>query len=459
MKTNDRIYLISLTTAITLTLIGFATFVVGGNNKNKLKHTPKNVIVMISDGCGYYHVDAASLYQYGQTGTQPYEDFPVVCAMSTYMIAGSYEPNLAWEYFNYVKQGYTDSAAAATAMSTGVKTYSSAIGVDLDKNPLVHILERCEQLGMATGVVTTVPISHATPAGFVAHNVSRNNYEQIAQEMIYRSGCEVIMGCGHPWYDDDGQLRAAPETFKYVGGETTWNELIAGAAGGDADGDGIDDPWTFIQSLQQFQDLESGATPKRVIGVAQVYQTLQQRRSGDPFAKAYDVALIKTVPTLKEITRAALNVLDDDPDGLFLMIEGGAVDWASHDNQSGRLIEEQIDFNLAVEAVIDWVHKNSNWGESLLIMTADHECGYLTGPDSGTTPEGPVWNPLTGNGVGEMPGMQWNSGSHTNSLVPFYAKGRGAKLFKKAAVNTDPVRGPYIDNTDIGKILFGLLQR
>jgi len=450
-----NIYPISLTIAIILILISLPAFS-ADNNKNTLKDAPKNAILMISDGCGYNHIDAASLYQYAKTGTQPYERFPIVCAVSTYMFGGSYEPNSAWADFDYVKGGCTDSAAAATAMSTGAKTYRGAIGVDLDHCPLTHIIERCEQLGMATGVVTTVPFSHATPAGFVAHNISRKNFEQIAQEMIYQSSCEVIMGCGHPLYDADGQLTVTPNTFKYVGGETCWNELAAGVAAGDADGDGIDEPWTLIQTLQQFQNLGSGATPKRVLGVTQVYQTLQQRRSGETNSKAYDVPLIKTVPTLKEMTQAALNVLDNEPDGFFLMIEGGAIDWASHNNQSGRVIEEQIDFNLAVEAVLEWVKKNSNWGESLLIITADHETGYLTGPGSGGFVDGAVWNPLNGNGACKMPDMQWNSEKHTNSLVPFYAKGRCARLFKKAAVNTDPVRGPYIDNTDIARILHKL---
>ncbi|MBW2479881.1 MAG: alkaline phosphatase, partial [Deltaproteobacteria bacterium] len=83
---------------------------------------PKNVIIMISDGCGYNQVDAASTYQNGRTGTQAYEHFPTRLAMSTYTYKGSYDPSAAWEDFDYVKRGATDSAAAATAMSTGKKT-------------------------------------------------------------------------------------------------------------------------------------------------------------------------------------------------------------------------------------------------------------------------------------------------------------------------------------------------
>ena len=414
---------------------------------------PKNVIIMISDGCGYNQVDAASYYQNGRTGTQAYEHFPTRLAMSTYTYKGSYDPSAAWEDFDYVKRGATDSAAAATSMSTGKKTYSGAIGVDVNGQPVEHIIEKFENLGKSTGVVTSVQLSHATSAGFVAHNISRYNYAEIAREMILASAVDVIMGCGHPWYDKDGNRRGTPKTYKYVGNASTWNNLVAGIAGGDADGDGLEDPWTLIQTRSEFLALARGATPDRVVGVAQVYKTLQQERGGDGNALPYDVPRIASVPTLEEMTRAALNVLDNNADGFLLMVEGGAVDWAANDNQSGRLIEEEIDFNRSVEAVVEWVQKNSNWGETLVIVTGDHETGYLNGPGSD-----PGWNPLVNNGASKLPGMEWHSGSHTNQLIPFYARGRGAHLFKKKADEFDPVRGPYIDNIEIGEVLFDLFE-
>ncbi len=424
------------------------------------KPTLKNIIIMISDGCGYNQIDAASLYQYGRTGVQPYENFPVRCAVSTYSAGGSYDPNKAWSSFNYVKSGYTDSAAAATAMSTGTKTHYGIIGLDVNKKPLKHLIERCEELGKATGVVTSVSISHATPAGFAAHNEYLKNYTDIANEMFYRSSLEVIMGAGHPMYDDDNKFIIKPDDseYKYIGGRETWADLSDGKlVGADADGDSVADDWTVIHKLSEFEALANGPTPKRVIGLAQVKSTLQQKRSGDS-SIAFAVPFNQNVPTLAQMTKAAINVLDDDPNGLFLMVEGGAIDWAGHDNQSGRMIEEEIDFNKAVEAVLEWVSSNSNWDETLVIVTGDHETGYLTGPDSGKKESGPVWNPLINNGQGKMPGMQWNSKDHTNSLIPFFAKGSGADLFKDAAANTDSRRGNYIDNTDIAKVIFSLLN-
>jgi len=423
---------------------------------------PKNIIVMISDGCGYYHVDAASIYQYGATGTQVYEAWPVRLAMSTYEVGQTYEPDRAWQHFTYVTREYTDSAAAATAMSTGVKTYSGAIGVDTDGWPLTHIAQRAEELGKATGVITSVQLSHATPAGYVAHNAARGKYAEIALEMVYDSATDVVMGCGHPGFGDNGEALATDPTtweYKYVGGRATWLELIAGTAGGDADADGIDDPWSLITSRAGFQNLMTGPTPDRVLGVAEIALTLQYNRSPVPDeTNPYDAPLIATVPTLPEMTKAALNVLDNDPDGFFLMIEGGAVDWASHGNSSNRVIEEEIDFNRAVEAVCQWVEANGGWHDTLVIVTADHECGYLTGPGSGPGP-GPgcaTWTPLVNNGAGNLPGMQWNSGDHTNALIPLYARGRGCTHLYRHGPKHDPVRGPYIDNTDLARSLFKL---
>jgi len=422
--------------------------------QGSLAGQPKNVIILISDGCGYNHIKATDYYQCGQVPCQTYEKFPVRLAMSTYEARGLYDGNTAWTDFDYVKKQTTDSAASATAMAAGVKTLNGRIGLDVKGKKVLNLVERAEQLGKATGVITSVPFSHATPAGFVAHNISRNNYRQIAEEMVNQSALDVIMGTGHPFYDDDGKIQNTPH-YKYVGLDV-WKKLKAGSAGGDADGDGTADHWTLVQTRDQFESLAAGPTPKRLLGVPQAFESLQEKRSGNADAPPYKVPLTQTLPTLEQMSRAALNVLDEDPDGFFLMIEGGAVDWAGHDNHSGRLIEEMIDFNKSVDAVIDWVERHSNWDQTLVIVTADHETGYITGPDSGKGPTGAAWNELINKGAGNLPEMQWNSSGHTNSLVPFFAKGAGAQLFEETLDGRDTVRGPYIDNTDIANVIFSL---
>jgi alkaline phosphatase len=410
---------------------------------------PKNIILIIVDGGGFNHIDAADYYACGKKGSQPFEKFPAKLAMTTYSAAGAYDPKKAAEDFNYVKTGFTDSAAAATAMSTGIKTNAGAIGVDINDGGLEHIIERCEKLDMSTGIVTTVPVSHATPAGFVAHQQSRKGYQQIADEMINQSALEVIFGCGNPFFDDNGE-KVKSANFKYIGSEEVWNSLIEGSAGSDADGDEITDKWTLIQSRQEFLNLADGLTPRRVIGIAQAATTLQEKRAGNSVAP-FDIPFNPNVPSLAEMTKAALNVLDDDNDGFFIMIEAGAVDWASHDNDSARMVEEMTDFRNAAQVVVDWVDMRSSWQKSLMIITADHECGYLTGPDKSRF--------VVSDGKGKLPQMRWNSTDHTNSLVFFFAKGQGSKLFEQKAKNRDAVYGRYIDNTDIAEVIFALLQR
>jgi alkaline phosphatase len=414
---------------------------------------PKNVIVMISDGCGFNHMTAARFYEHGDQADPLYEAFPVAMAMRTCASGGSYDPAQAAEDFDYVSKGATDSAAAATAMATGQKTYSGAIGVDVERQPVENLVEAAEATGRATGVVSSVQFAHATPAGFVAHSEGRGSYEEIARQMIHDSAADVIMGAGHPDYDDAAQAIEGDRDYQYVGGEESWAAVNAGTAGGDADADGDADPWVLVDDLAEFEALYTGEAPDRVLGVPRVHSTLQQRRPGDAEADAYAVPFNEGVPDLATMAGGALNVLDNDPDGLFLMIEGGAVDWAAHSNQCGRMIEEQIDFNRAVAAVVEWVEANSNWDETLLIVTADHETGYLTGPEAGEACTAPVCL-----GQGAMPTVEWHSGGHTNSLVPFFARGAGARLFEQLPLGTDPLRGAYIDNTDIGRVIKAALQ-
>ena len=432
---------------------------------NPSKPVTKNIILLIADGCGFNHVDAANLYRFGDTGDAVYEKFPVTYAMSTYSASSTgYNPKEMWASFEYARKKPTDSAAATTAMACGIKTYNGIIGMDTTYTVMENIAERAERLGKASGVITSVQFYHATPAAFAAHDSSRRNYAALAREMI-QGKMEVIMGCGHPEYGHTSERKDAPD-YERWGGFENWQAITHGKIGKDADGDGVDDPWTFYEDRADFQKLMTGDTPKRVFGLAKSASTLQQNRTnGDKNALPFAVPFNEAVPTLEEMTKAALNVLDNDPDGFFLMIEGGAVDWAAHDNQSGRLIEEKIEFDKAIEAVIAWVETESSWEESLVIITGDHETGYLTGPASGDDSkldEGgieAVWTSLANNGKGVQPEMEWHSESHTNQLIPFYAKGAGGDRFHPFANQTDPVRGKYIDNTDVAEVMFAVWRK
>jgi len=423
---------------------------------------PLNFILMITDGCGYNCFDLASYYQHGQTGAQVYESFPVQIPVSTYSASSTpYDPRKAWTSFDFVLSDPTDSAASATAMATGVKTNDNTVGLDPEGEKLTSIVELAEGLGKKTGVVTSVNFSHATPATFLTHAKNRYEYEEIARQIILESTADVIMGCGHPYYDRSGRPVEEPK-YRYVGDQETWEALLRGDIQTDTDLDGDPDPWTVIETAEGFRSLIEGPVPNRVFGIAPIYRTLQQERDGDGQADPFEVPLVQTVPTLSEMVLGAINILDDDQDGFFLMIEGGAIDWACEDNQKGRLIEEQSSFNQAVEAVVEWIETNSNWEDTLLIVTSDHETGYITGPGSGKElPEGDLartWKPLVNNGTGKVPGMEWHHDYHTNSLVPLYAKGYGSERFAAHADETDPVFFIYPANTEIGLLMIELLK-
>ncbi|WPF82720.1 alkaline phosphatase [Sanguibacter sp. 4.1] len=416
---------------------------------------PKNIIVLIGDGMGYNHIDATSLYQHGTTNhqvavdpaagtvehvpgtpSQVFQSFPVQVAMSTYSANGraGYDPTKAWADFTWIAEGATDSAAAGTALATGVKTNNGILGVDPAGNVVKNVAERAAELDKATGVVTSVPFNHATPAAWGAHNASRNDSTGISTEMI-DGPLDVIMGAGHPGYDDDHQPRDADYSLISEG---DFQRLQDGQTSR-----------TFVEDRADFEALattEGG--PTQVFGLAQVANTLQQGRSGDSEGQLPFTVAQNDVPSLETMTKGALNALEQDEDGLFLMVEGGAIDWTGHANETTRNIEETVDFNASVEAVVEWVETESSWDETLVIVTADHETGYLDGSSSD-----PTWTPITGE-KGQLPDQKWFSGNHTNQLVPLFAKGAGSDLLGSYAVGSDPVRGAYLDNVDVARVAF-----
>ncbi|MCE5268211.1 MAG: alkaline phosphatase, partial [Planctomycetaceae bacterium] len=389
----------------------------------------KNVILMVADGAGENSWLAASMYQ-GRVGKQVYDQAGWTrLSCSTYPLNLSHAPtgdlkqdaslvydwHKAWDAtpknghcsefagYAWLTNTPTDSAAAATALATGQKTFNNAINWSNDGRPMrgLSIAEIAKRCGKSAGVITTVPWSDATPAGLGgAHNINRKNHAEIANEMLDAGSLDVIMGGGNPDFDDDGRpLKPGKRRdYQWVGGRDTWNSLKSGKQ-----------PWKLVESKADFAAIAEGPTPSKVLGTAQVGKTFQAKRAlgrailnkvtgrAEPFA----VPLNKNVPSLATLSRAAINCLDDNPKGFYLMIEGGAVDWANHANEPERTIEEQVDFVKAVEAVVAWIQSHGGWNETLLILTADHECGLLWGPNSKSV----AFDPIVDRGPGKLPGM------------------------------------------------------
>jgi len=321
---------------------------------------PANVIFFIGDGMGFEQVAAAGMYNAGAPGTLSFETFPYRAEMTTH------SANLP----------VTDSAASATALATGQKVNNGVISMEFpgDGSELQTLLEIFRDQGKRTGLVTTTYITHATPAGFGAHEPSRNNTTAIAGDYLYQTSPNVLFGGG-------GNGMSGP---------------AAVAAG-----------YTVVTDRSAMQSLatESVAMVSGQFGVGNM---------------PYEYDGLGALPHLSEMTETALAVLDNDPDGFFLMVEGGRIDSAGHANDIQRNVLETVEFANAVATAIDWA---SGRLDTLIIVTADHETGGLT--------------VLQNNGTGELPTVSWLSTGHTNSTVPVYTWGCNAALVAGLMDNTD----------------------
>jgi alkaline phosphatase len=449
----------------------------------------KNVILMIADGSGASAIAADGMYS-GKLGKQIFDGRDWTKAwVSTYPLrsddrpkpgaeglaqdpATLYDPAKNWDTtpvktktgdfadhfagYAWTKKSEPDSATTMSAIVNGHKSYLGAVNVDGNGVRLPTFAETANRLGKSVGVVTTVQISDATPAaGSGAHNVSRANGPAITNEMLGAGIVSVIMGTGNPDYDDDGARRNMPD-YTWIS-EVDWTALKSGAH---------PSGFMLIQDKAEFDALVKAANPpKKLMGIAHSFNSTQFNRSGAiPAMEAPNMVPRKTdVPSLTTMVRGALNILDRNRDGMFLVIEGGAVDRAEHGNNMGRMIEERMEFDDAVATVSAYLDANTNgnnWSNTLLIVTADHD-HLLLGPDSDIIP----YQELVDKGVGQLPGYRWQNNSHSNQLVPLYARGLGANLFTPCAKRSDAYtdgqgrkfgRGTYLDQTEIVAVMAGV---
>ncbi|MBO7054546.1 MAG: alkaline phosphatase [Bacteroidales bacterium] len=444
---------------------------------NEIKK-PKNIIFMVSDGCGISPIKAAEYY----TGKKAsFEDFPVQLWNCTHASVTSgntgslsewnntYESRLAWTGKDYLwkRKNATCSGASGTAMSTGQKTYYYCLGVDLERNALKSIGRYAKELGKASGVATNSPYYDATPGAFFTNNESRTNYGELSRQAVIESNADVIIGCAHPEFDQDAQPVENPD-YTNVGGKEILDGLREGATEyavasnsgwttvRDIDGDGEPDPWTFVEDSASLVKYLKGETPKRLFGIMPVDGSMQFYRTGTNVHEVHYDDWNKEMPTMWQIGMTAINCLSKNENGFFVMIENDMVDLGGHKNRVGRQIEEEIEFIKTVDSVIYWIEHNSSWDETLLIITADHETGFIADPTFG---EDSIllnhWE-IIDNGVGNIPGLKYYATDHSNQLVPLYAKGAGCELLNSYADEWDFVRGKYLNNSEIGQTMFEL---
>lgn len=325
------------------------------NDKKQEPETAKNVIVMIGDGMGPAQVYSLILTNQEKTAFErfPYSGFSITTSAS---------------------HKTTDSAAGGTAIAIGKKTNNGMVGMDPDSIPVPSMLELFAQKGKKTGVVVTCSVTHATPADFIAHNITRKDNEGIALEISEKEGLDVLFGGGRKYFTE----RA--DNLDLLG--KMWQN-----------------GWNIYDSLPQIED-NSAKT-----------MVLTCRKHMEKAPKRGDF--------LPEATAKAIEMLDNE-NGFFLMVEGSQIDFACHDNDSATLIAEMRDFNKTLNVVLDFAEKDGN---TLVVVTADHETGGLTFID----PEGKY----------TRTDFHFSTGSHSAVFVPVFSYGPCAERFSGIMDNTE----------------------
>ena len=316
----------------------------------------KNVILMIGDGMGLPDVYAAMTVADSSLNL---ERCTAVGLIKTYSSDA------------YI----TDSGAAGTALATGNKTRNGTIGMDSLGQRLQSILEIAVKHGLATGLVSTSAITHATPASFIAHQQDRGSYEDIAADFL-KTGIDVFIGGGIDHFARRADKINLLDTLKARGYE-------------------VDTTLALI--------LES--TASKLAGLtAPVHNPYRLRGRGN---------------MLPASTGKALEILQRNKEGFFLMVEGSEIDWAAHENSADFLIDETLDFDKAAGVALDFAARD---GHTLVIITADHETGGVT---------------ITG---GDMAAhrvvLSFSTNDHTAVMVPVYAYGPGSGKFAGIYDNT-----------------------
>ncbi len=477
-----------LTVCLFLTLCGF------GSNTTAYADSPKqakNVILFIGDGMGFNSDVAGTLWRYGEEDAQSYHKFPVKLGAATFCVHKhsngvvewngetdkGYVPEEFWKgpdgaQYRHTNTETTDSGASATAINTGYKTRGGRINYSMKDERLRNFADMNYEAGRSVGVLSTNQISHATPAGASAHNVNRGAYEEISKEQINDLPLTVLMGCGHPCYDNGKKIEkdANDLNYQFVGGREVWEKVSAN--------DGYKG-WSFIDSKEDFAKLadetpDKGAKlPKKLLGVVRSNGDMAPVDGGDDEfnEKRFTKTQLENIPTLAQMTLGALNVLAQNDKGFYLMVEGGSIDHANHGNNVANMVLEHTGFTKAIDAAVDWVEKYSSWDETIMIITADHETGQIWGAgtyddndDNGKfKAKDDTFNelmPIEQSDADVVPDVQYLTTGHSNSLVPVYVKGVGSESASQFIRGNDEkagefwgFSGDFIYNSDVFNIM------
>ncbi|MFZ4859693.1 MAG: choice-of-anchor I family protein [Desulfuromonadaceae bacterium] len=494
---------------VVVSLVVIAQFVLslsgcGTTSSSTAAPTAKNVILIIGDGMQLEHERAGSNYLFGNPDSGlAFQNFPYKGQSTTWDVTtynkyafASYSTNgYSSKKFNpdtvnldntstfdaklgydsakggklpypldksgdsaYLNKAATDSASAGTAIATGYKTDDGNVAWktgDPENGRLLTIAEMYRyQKKAAIGVVTTVPFTHATPATFVSHNKSRNNYKDIAYEIINVVKPDVVIGGGHPSYSGTTYMDA----LEYSTLKSSAEYVLAERA------TGVDGNTTIAAKAT-----EAVTGGKKLFGLfgnsgGQFDYPVPSNTPGMPSVTRGSTEN----PSLAEASKAALKVLSQNSNGFFLMIEQGDIDWANHANDFKSMVGGIYDLNetvKSVEAFVDQPGDTIDWNNTVVIVTSDHGNSYMRINPAKSLQKGqlPQQDANTTAAGGYVPGfvypnaeVSYASPNHTNELTRVYAKGAGTSLLTSAEGSWYAGTN-IIDNTQIFKAFISLL--
>jgi len=316
----------------------------------------RNVILLLGDGMGPQQMGLLSFYAHLAPGSKVPDGLPAIDKLSQ-------EGQVALVRTNPHGALVADSASAATQLASGEPSGSEMIGANYRGESVTTVLEIAKQLGKSTGLISDTRLTHATPAAFAAHQPHRTMENEIAVDML-ENQVDVMLGGGlRNWVPEainDQSSAAYLSLVQLTGGQFEMTSRRQ------------DNRNLLLEARRDYQlvfdrvgleQVESG----RVLGLfadSEMYDALSER------------ALLgredRKQPTLAEMTTAALRVLSKNPEGFFLMVEGGQIDWAGHNNDTGTMLHEMLQFDEAVRIVYQWAKERD---DTLVLVTADHETG------------------------------------------------------------------------------------
>jgi alkaline phosphatase len=365
---------------------------------------PKNVILLIGDGMGPEAVGLAIYYNRFMNGMEKRLN------MERLMAAGNTGYCLTYQYGTVV----TDSASAATALASGVKTRDAIIGKDHEGRPMKTVVDIARQLGKSAGIISDTRMTHATPAAFYANTIHRDMENEIAAQLIERGDLTVALSGGAQHFVPAGMKVEDHPALKGIDKQAGW-----GGSKRKDSRDLIDEAknrgYTFVANEKELLALDAQKT-KKILGLFSA--------SGFPSAIDRQPQNRTGVPTLEQLTEKSLQILSRNPLGFFLMVEGGQVDWVEHGNDVASVIHEMMEFDRVIGLVMTYAGKNP---DTLVIVTADHDTGGLAIAYNNVNPPAPIKLPS---------GETWRTKHNFAEKNIFEKMARQKKSFLKMAIDS-----------------------